>query len=422
VVQGVIPPDACTTDVELRVKQLFDRVEFSLHPSATVLTGRAQLEGRSIVFLATDPRYARGAIGAADADAMIAAMRQAREKSWPMVWFLDSAGAKVDEGLAALGAFRRLYREALLTKSRIPILAVLGRGCYGGASMLAMLANYRLYGVSTRLSTSGPAIIEAIEGRNVFDSRDADAVTTLLGTEARLRFDARGENVGDDISALRGGVTRWLQTPGTGTNWREFHAILGQRLSAYAETTHTVDSIPKIQPLLPPGYTPAQQGNIVVALPVANSGKAVFCGYLTGGQFGAQDGWQLVDVLLGVAQSHPKSPIVLLLDASGHAPRVSDEKVILASYLAQLGECVSDLCARGQKTALWILGSASGAVYVAFAAGVERVSIVSSAGIEVLNARAVDSILRRAVAGASSTRELIELGVADAVLESQLEN
>ena len=42
--------------------------------------------------------------------------------------------------------------------------AVLGRNCFGGASMLAHLARQRVLGPSTQLAMSGPAVIAAASG------------------------------------------------------------------------------------------------------------------------------------------------------------------------------------------------------------------------------------------------------------------
>ncbi len=408
--------DVSVEDIAARVARVLDRIEFSAISGSKALCGRAHLYDRSLVFFATDPRHARGAIGVAEGNALSSVIRQARDQRLPMVWLLDCAGAKVDEGLPALAAFRRFYREALLAKGEgIPILAVLGRGCYGGGSLLALLADHRIYSSATRLSTSGPSIIEAVEGKAVFDASDQAAVSALLGTTARLEMDEHGE-LADDA---REAIGRWLMDTRSHREWRSNHVTLAERLPSVSSP---LDCRHKLQALLPPGYAPGQRGNIVFSLPPPASGKALFCGFLTGGAFGAADSWQLADLLREVAQSHPGSAIILLLDTSGHAARVRDEKMILAEYLVHLCLCVSDLSSRGHKTVLWIPGGASGAVYVAFAAPVERVSVLSSARVEILGSSAVDRILGRAVAGASTAGELVGLGIADGVLDSRLES
>jgi len=56
---------------------------------------------------------------------------------------------------------------------------------------------------------------------------------------------------------------------------------------------------------------------------------------------------------------------------------------------------------------------------VVFAAPVDSVSVGMGARVEVLASLAVDRILGRAVAGASSAQELVQTGIADAVLDSR---
>ena len=169
-------------DIAAKISHLFDGIENSAVSGARALCGRARLNGQPLFFFATDPSYARGAIGVADGQALSWVIHQARRHCLPMVWLLDCSGAKVDEGLPALAAFRGFFREALLAKGEgVPILAVLGRGCYGGGSLLAMLADHRVYSSATRLATSGPSIIEAVEGQAVFDSSHQETVSALMG-------------------------------------------------------------------------------------------------------------------------------------------------------------------------------------------------------------------------------------------------
>ncbi|MFN0314404.1 MAG: carboxyl transferase domain-containing protein [Burkholderiales bacterium] len=403
-------------DIPGKIARIFDDAQYKTLSGAKALCGQASLNGQPLFFFATDPGHARGAIGVADGEALLWVIGQARERRRPMVWLLDCSGAKVDEGLPALAAFRRFYREALLAKADgIPILAVLGRGCYGGASLLAMLASHRIYSAATRLSTSGPSIIESVEGRAVFDSTDPIAVSALLGASARLQTDRHGE-LDDD---MKGAIGRWLAQPKSANDGRHDHVMLEERLSAVPQAP---DYRHKLQTLLPPSYTAAQRGNIVFSFPAPASRKAVFCGFLSGGAFGATDSWQLADLVREVAHSHPASPVILLLDASGHAAKVADEKALLAEYLVHLCVGIRNLAARGHKTVLWITGGASGAVYVVFAAAVERVSVLTSARVEVLGSAAVNSILGRPVAGASTAAQLLELGIAEGVLDSRLEN
>lgn len=329
--------------IQARLDALFDEVSLHTVEGASARYGQARTAGHAVCFFASDPARARGAIGVADGHALSWAIAQARAQQLPLVWLLDSAGAKVDEGLPALAAFRKFFRDALdAREAGVRILAILGRGCYGGASLLAMLADARLYAPDTRFATSGPAIIEAVEGTDRFNSKDSNAVTALLGAEARARHDARGHVTPE--SDLRERMMEWLE------------GRLLTRAPAFSDPPPAVDVAvdqrARLRPMLPPGYVADTIDNIVRALPPPGSGKAVFCGYLGGQAVGAADAAALAAALDEISSTHPKSPVVLLLDASGHAAHVADEAAVLARHLTAISLQVMRLRARTSRQPL----------------------------------------------------------------------
>ena len=125
----------------------------------------------------------------------------------------------------------------------------------------------------------------------------------------------------------------------------------------------------------------------------------------------------LADWLLAAHASHAGSPVVLVLDARGHAARVRDERVLLSDYLVHFSTVVDHLSRNGHRCVLWIPGEASGASYVAFAAAVDRVSALPSARIAVLPGRAVEQILGAPVQ--SRKEDWFDTGVADALLDAR---
>jgi len=126
--------------------------------AGNVTAGRGVLGGKALRVALVENRFASGAIGADEAERLIALFKVAALEHAPVVLHLDSAGAKVSEGLKALGAFRALFRAGLdFAATGTPIVAVLGKNCYGGSSMLAHLASHRLFSTHTQLAMTGPA-------------------------------------------------------------------------------------------------------------------------------------------------------------------------------------------------------------------------------------------------------------------------
>jgi hypothetical protein len=333
----------------------------------------------------------------------------------------------VDEGLPALGAFRHLFREALLTRlAGVPMLAVLGRSCFGGASMLACLCSRRIFSGQTRLGTSGPGVVEALEGSQRFDSADPRQVAALFGAEARRAL--LPEDSYDDGSTLRARVSRWLESACAERPWDAGAAQtkLGQRLrdaGILADEPTTPEWMQECaRRLLLPGYVPSFSAGIFWAAPPPGSGKAVFAGCLSGTVVTARDCWILSQRLLELGPSHPGSPIVLVLDAESHAATIADEQVLLADYLVHLSLIVSALSRAGHRTALWLPGAAAGAAYVAFAAPVDRVFVLPSARVSILPAMAQQQIIGQILEPAAQVQSVLDAGVADSVLDSRLES
>jgi hypothetical protein len=355
-------------------------------------------------------------------------LRQARADPAPILLLLDSSGARVDEGLAALGAFRRLFREALLTRlAGVPMIALLGNACFGGASMLACLCSRRVYTAHTLLAASGPGVIEAISGKPQLDAGDPKSVEALMGGAARTRSDPTDLLIGGAPDQLREVVRACLRENDSRLgSWNPdvAHVVLGMRL----RQAGMLDEPPaaralaaKLNEILPKGYAPVVDADIFSALPPPGSGKAAFMGALTGAPVGAATCWRLADRLLALRERHAGSPVVLMLDAQGHAPTVADERVLLSAYLVHLSLVIATLAGAGRRLVLWIPGAASGASYVAFAAAVEQVSVLPAARVEILPAAAVRQILGAEPTRAVGIAALIEAGVADGLLDTRLQ-
>jgi len=149
-----------------RVKGLLDNGSLARDQAhGSLIVGNGAIGGREVTVVATDRHVAGGSLGVAEAKALSTLLEQSHAARRPFILCLDSAGARLDEGLPALGAFRQLYRHVLdLRLAGLPLLALIGRDCFGGASMLAATCIKRVYCETSRLAMSGPAVIQALGG------------------------------------------------------------------------------------------------------------------------------------------------------------------------------------------------------------------------------------------------------------------
>jgi len=330
----------------------------------------------------------------------------------------------VNEGVHALGAFRELYREALLTcLSGVPMLSVLGRACFGGASLLASLCDRRIYSEQTLLAVSGPGVIQALAGKGQLDAKDPAQVRELMSGSARAGLGSGELLVEDTLDAFRDAVRDWSSAPGV-LDLQVQHRRLAERLRGLdpGPVVDVTSALAHLRRLAPPGYVIENRGEVVKARAPDRFAKPIFLGALTGQPVGVELCWLLADELLAIGARGGSVPIVLLLNAAGHAATPRDERLMLSVYLAHLALVASALVQAHHRTVLWLPGAASGASYVAFAAPAERVSALRSSSIDILPRDAVREIVGEVDEVHADSGLLISARVIDGLLDERLEN
>ena len=86
-----------------------------------------------------------GSIGTREADQIIRAFQFARSELLPIALLLETSGIRVTDGTAGIASLRRVLREAEDARlDGLPMLGVVLRCAFGGASILAALCERRL--------------------------------------------------------------------------------------------------------------------------------------------------------------------------------------------------------------------------------------------------------------------------------------
>lgn len=383
-------------------------------PAGNLTLAEGRLEDRSLLGVFVENRIASGSIGTKEVARLVPALRSAGARKQPVVWFLDSAGARVSEGLAALGAFRQLYREALLAAGAgSPFAALLGRNCYGGASMLAHLSHRRLFSPQSQLAMSGPSVLAQAAGVSALDEMFRAMAEATLNAAARSKQSPANAtwSPGQDIATWLREVTEPIEKP-WGTYHRR-HTELGSRLPPPAsprppETVRRKD----LDRLFAGGYDIRDSLGFFRGTATVPGAAVPVLGLVGGGGVGAARSWQFAEAAWNLARG-PAGPLEILLDCDVHAARLEDEKLILTDYIVDMGLALGALAARGHRITLTILGKAGGGVYVALAAAAARVRSVHGADIQVLPGSAVASILGESREAISDFDDYRKAGVSD---------
>ncbi|HEX4985893.1 MAG TPA: biotin-independent malonate decarboxylase subunit gamma [Burkholderiales bacterium] len=388
----------------------------------SLIAGTGAIGGEEVTVIATDRHVAGGSLGVAEAQALATLMQQSHAAQRPFLMCLDSAGARLDEGLSALGAFRQLYRQMLdLRLAGLPLLALVGRDCFGGASMLAATCEKRVYSEVSRLAMSGPAVIQALGGVAQLDAADADAVTALMGGRARQRLVPTDTLCADTFEAYRAAARTWMadRSRGAKPDLHLQHTRLGTRLLAQdlvpSAPVPAGENLPDVlREIIPQGMVVHVADGVLVGREGKTTLNALF-GLVDGKPVDAIAAWTLAGECLAFANERPGEAVTVFLDSPGQAPTFRDEKLMLSDYVAHLALVLSSLRLKGHRLTLQVLGDAAGGIYVALAAPAMRVVALPGANVQVLPPAAVARVLRRQEA-AGGVEDYMRAGVIDTLI------
>ena len=376
--------------------------------------GTAQLDGRAVRVARIENRIASGSIGPAEAQRLGALLKVAAAERSPLVLLLDSAGARVSDGLAALGAFRFLYREALAAAlAGTPMASILGRNAYGGASMLALLAERRLLSAETRLAMSGPAVIASTAGTSADDPMFQAMAEAAMSPAAREKASPANHawREGEDVAPwLRESLAPPVDVVAA---WRARHEALARRFDA-AHASRPWEPLQRrdLARLFDGGAALRESDGLVEGEGSRGGATMRVLGLVGSTPLGIARAWRFADLAWKAAEA-PPARVEVLLDCASHAPRLEDERAVQSEFVVDMALALAALGARGARVGLTVLGKAGGGVYVALAAPAARVASVYGADIQVLPASAVAAILGERREVVPSFAEYRAAGVAD---------
>lgn len=357
-------------------------------PVGNLTIGRGRVDAQAAHVAIVENRIASGALGARECDKLASLFKIVAAQKSPLILYLDSAGAKVSEGLPALGAFRHMYRHALaMAASGAPVVAFCGGNCFGGASMLASLAGLRVYAKNTRLAMSGPAILAQAAGVSVLDETFAAMSHAAIGSESRVKL---GDGNVAASASLR--VSEHWQ----GITAAERHRTLGERLAQIEKPAKASAAEPlqrrDLGKLYPAGYALQEMRGIAEGTATVEGQTVPLFGLVDGKPLGASRAWRLADRLRSLLAT-PPATLHLLVDCEAHIASLEDERIMLSAYIANLAGALHALAAAGTHIETTVLGRLGGGVYVALAAPSAQLNLVYGSEIQLLPGRAIESIL-----------------------------
>ena len=161
-----------------------------------VVGGSGTVAGRPVYCFAQDQGFVGGALGEAHADTIIRVMEMAERAEAPVVGFIASGGARMDDGVAALGGYGRIFRHNVRLSGKVPQISVISGVSAGGGSYSPALTDFVVMTEGSAMFLTGPGVVEEVMGEKV----DAEA---LGGSRVHSRNGVCQFETADDITAVQ---------------------------------------------------------------------------------------------------------------------------------------------------------------------------------------------------------------------------
>src|ERR671922_1326268 len=126
-------------------------------PADGVVTGYGKVDGRLVAVAAYDFTVMAGSMGMTGELKVTRLRELALTKRIPMVWLLDSAGARIQEAVGSLFAGSgHLFREEVVMSGVVPQVAALMGPCAAGTAYIPGLADFVLMVKGRRAGGAAP--------------------------------------------------------------------------------------------------------------------------------------------------------------------------------------------------------------------------------------------------------------------------
>ena len=138
-------------------------------PADGVITAYGKVDGRLVAACAYDFTVMAGSMGMTGELKVTRLRELAQTKRMPMVWLLDSAGARIQEAVGSLFAGSgHLFREEVVASGVIPQVAALMGPCAAGTAYIPGLADFvPMVKGRGSMALAGPHLVRAAVGEDV---------------------------------------------------------------------------------------------------------------------------------------------------------------------------------------------------------------------------------------------------------------
>src|SRR5487761_684440 len=133
-----------------------------------VVTGSGTVDGRPVCVYSQDFTVFGGSLGEVYGEKIVKVMEHALKTGCPVIGINDGGGARIQEGVAALGLFAEIFFRNTRASGVIPQISLIMGPCAGGAVYSPAITDFTLMVDKTsHMFITGPDVIKTVTGEDV---------------------------------------------------------------------------------------------------------------------------------------------------------------------------------------------------------------------------------------------------------------
>jgi len=133
-----------------------------------VVSGYGTVDGRPVAVFSQDFTVFGGALGEVYGQKIVKVMDFALKTGCPVIGINDSGGARIQEGVASLGAYGEIFRRNTHASGVIPQISLVVGPCAGGAVYSPAITDFTvMVDQTSHMFITGPDVIKTVTGEDV---------------------------------------------------------------------------------------------------------------------------------------------------------------------------------------------------------------------------------------------------------------
>src|SRR3954453_5901489 len=133
-----------------------------------VVTGYGTVDGRPVAIFSQDFTVAGGSLGEVFGEKIVKVMDHALTTGCPIVGINDSGGARIQEGVVALGLYAEIFKRNVHASGVIPQISLVMGPCAGGAVYSPAITDFVvMVDKTSHMFITGPDVIKTVTGEDV---------------------------------------------------------------------------------------------------------------------------------------------------------------------------------------------------------------------------------------------------------------